>query len=220
MKKLLVLLLTASLTFSLAACGAEKDPEPSSQPSQSVESSTPESSKQEESTQEQNNNNENEEQETIASALKDIFINAVKENPDITAEEITTKFGDCPLVEFMSGSMPIEEGLLTGFDNYEVKGFTEGAMFGPMVGSIAFISYVFTLPEDADATAFVQNLKDNSNPRWNICTMADETITAIEGNKVFFAMGPVGNGDEAGDAWGDDGWDDGWDDGFQGDGAL
>jgi len=33
-------------------------------------------------------------------------------------------------------------------------------------------------------------LKDNANPRWNICTEAEETVVGSVDNKVFFVMCP------------------------------
>ena len=87
--------------------------------------------------------------------------------------------------------MELEENYLSGFDNYEVLGFDKCIMVAPMMGTIPFISYVFTLSEGTDADAFVQGLEDNANLRWNICTMADEMAAAAEGNLVFFVMAPV-----------------------------
>ena len=91
---------------------------------------------------------------------------------------------------FMAGSMPIEEGFLNGFDN-EIKGFAEGAMFGPMIGTIPFIGYIFTLPAGAGVNAFIGTLKANANLRWNICTAAEEMVTGAVGQTVFFVMCPA-----------------------------
>ena len=57
--------------------------------------------------------------------------------------------------------------------------------------TIPFVGYIFVLDADADAEAFVQTLKDNADPRWNICTEADETIAEHVGNTVFFVMCPA-----------------------------
>lgn len=84
--------------------------------------------------------------------------------------------------------MPVEPGLLSGFDNYEVTGFEEGATFGPMMGSIPFVGYVFKLPADADVDAFMTGLKDNANMRWQICVEAEELIAEADGSTVFFLM--------------------------------
>ena len=86
--------------------------------------------------------------------------------------------------------MPVEEGLLSGFDNYEVKGFKEGVMFGPMMGSIAFVGYIFVLEDGADVETFKTNLKENANLRWQICVQAEELVVENEGNIVFFLMCP------------------------------
>ena len=95
-----------------------------------------------------------------------------------------------PIIQFGGASMSVEPGYLTGFDNAEIKGFSEGAMFAPMIGSIAFVGYVFTLEDGTDTAAFISNLKANANKRWNICTEADEMVTGSVGNKVFFVMCP------------------------------
>jgi len=90
----------------------------------------------------------------------------------------------------MGGVVPVEEGFLTGFDNAEIKGFSSGHMFAPAIGTIAFVGYAFELAEGTDADAFVKMLKNSANPRWNICTEAEQTIVEKNGNKVFFLMCP------------------------------
>ncbi len=94
-------------------------------------------------------------------------------------------------IQFNGMVMPVEEGLLAGFDNAEIKGFKSGAMFAPMIGSIAFVGYVFELENAGDASSFIANLKKNANLRWNICVEADEMVTGSQGNKVFFVMCPT-----------------------------
>ena len=85
---------------------------------------------------------------------------------------------------------PIEAGLLMGFDNAEITGFQEGVMFGPMMGTIPFVGYIFVLEDGADVDGFVQTLEDNANLRWNICTEAEEMVAEADGNHVFFLMCP------------------------------
>ena len=88
------------------------------------------------------------------------------------------------------GSMAVEPGYLTGFDNTEIKGFKEGAMFAPMIGTIPFVGYVFILEDGVNASDFVSTLKGAANLRWNICTSAEEMVAGSSGNKVFFVMSP------------------------------
>lgn len=107
-----------------------------------------------------------------------------------TAQEIADRLIKNEIIQFMGGATPVEEGLLSGFDNTEIKGFKEGVMFAPMMSSIAFVGYIFELPEDADVDAFKTTLKDSANLRWNICVEAEELIVENEGNKVFFLMCP------------------------------
>jgi len=128
--------------------------------------------------------------DTLGTTLLGVFKTTADANPDMTAEEIANAVISDPVIQFGPATMPVEEGLLSGFDNYEVKGFEEGVMFAPMIGSIAFVGYVFTLADGADAEAFAADLEANCNPRWNICVEAEETVTGVSGNKVFFLMCP------------------------------
>ncbi len=95
-----------------------------------------------------------------------------------------------PVIKFSGGAMEVEPGFLTGFDNTEIKGFKEGAMLAPMIGTIPFVGYVFTLEDSVNATDFISTLKSSANLRWNICTSADEMVAGSSGNKVFFVMCP------------------------------
>lgn len=107
-----------------------------------------------------------------------------------TAQEIADRIIANDIIEFAGATMPVEPGLLTGFDNAEITGFEEGVMFAPMMGTIPFVGYIFSLEDGADVDAFKQTLEANANLRWNICTEAEElTVTNVE-NKVFFLMSP------------------------------
>ena len=72
-------------------------------------------------------------------------------------------------------------------DGSKVK---EAAVSEPMIGSIAFVGYVFVLEDGIDAASFVQTLLDNADPRWNICVEAEETVADYVGSTVFFLMCP------------------------------
>ncbi len=109
----------------------------------------------------------------------------------MSAQEIADGLLANPAIKFGGGAMPVEEGLLSGFDNAEIKGFKSGVMFAPMIGSIPFVGYVFELENAADASSFIANLEKNANRRWNICVEADEMVTGSAGNKVFFVMCPT-----------------------------
>lgn len=62
-----------------------------------------------------------------------------------TAEEIANAVIKSPVLPFQPMVMPVEPGLLNGFDNNEITGFKDGVVFAPMIGSIPFIGYVFVL---------------------------------------------------------------------------
>ena len=132
--------------------------------------------------------------ETLGNVLLNSFNQKAKEG--LTVLEIAEALIQNPSILFMGGAMPVEEGYLSGFDNYEVKGFKSGAAFLPMIGSIPFIGYVFELENEADVPLFTEGLKANANLRWNICVMADEMVSGSYGNKVFFVMCPSSLGEE------------------------
>ena len=128
--------------------------------------------------------------ETVGSMLVQEFHALKAENAEITAQKMADAILANPMIQFEGASMEVEEGLLTGFGNAEIAGFNSGVMFAPMIGSIPFVGYVFTLDEGADVDAFMQTLKDNADPRWNICVEAEETVVENVDNMVFFVMCP------------------------------
>ena len=129
-----------------------------------------------------------EEPKTVGATLLADFKSKAKDSASalsIAEALITNK-----VIAFSGAAMPVEEGFLTGFDNTEIKGFKEGAMFAPMIGTIPFVGYVFTLADGTNAADFISTLKSAANLRWNICTSAEEMVAGSAGNKVFFVMCP------------------------------
>lgn len=126
---------------------------------------------------------------TAGAILWEAFVSAKEENPEADALAIATILYQNPVIEYAAGASAVEPGWLSGFSE-DITGFESAATFGPMMGSIAFIGYVFDLAEDADAAAFVKNLKDKSNPRWNVCVEADYVQAGAYENTVYFLMYP------------------------------
>lgn len=200
MKKLVLTALALTLAFSMTACGNKEEQTPESTPAPTetpvsteapAESETPEATETPTESEEDTTDSGNQ-GEVSGDSLGQTLLGEFKAM-DASTDAYTmaeTLIGH-ELIQFMGGAMEIEPGLLSGFDNYEVTGFEKGAMFGPMMGSIPFIGYIFDLPEGADTDAFVTGLKDNANPRWQICVTADETIVETSGDKVFFLMSPL-----------------------------
>ena len=208
-KRFLVTILSVALAANLVACGCgaannnaeteqdavvEEDPTmnqpaaapedtPAEMPTPSVDAESSEEGTTEESGNEVSG-------DTVGAALAQEFHALKAENAEITAQEMADAILANPMIQFGGASMEVEEGLLTGFGNAEITGFTDGVMFAPMIGSIPFVGYVFTLEEGADVDAFLQTLKDNADPRWNICTEAEETVVENADNMVFFVMCP------------------------------
>ena len=131
--------------------------------------------------------NEEQKKETVANTLMSDFKSIAKSK---NAESIANQLIANKIIPFMPAVMPVEEGLLNGFGDAEITGFKEGAMFGPMIGTIPFIGYVFELKDETDVNQFISTLKSNANLRWNICTEADEMAVCSVDKKVFFVMCP------------------------------
>lgn len=184
MRKFLTISLAAMMSFSLAACGSEKADDKETTEKTTTEKTTTMGDDVEKDTADQNDAAAG----TIGQTLLADF-QAQVEAGTTGAQELADGVLANSVIEFKGMTMAVEAGYLTGFDE-EIHGFEEGVMFSPMIGSIPFVGYVFTLAEDADADAFVQMLKDKANPRWNICTEADETIVESVEKTVFFLMCP------------------------------
>ena len=123
---------------------------------------------------------------TVGQTLEEIF----QADPSGSALTVAQRVVEHESIPFMPMAMEVEPGLLNGFGNTEITGFAEGASFGPAIGTIPFLGYVFTLDDAADGAAFCQTLKDAADLRWNICTEADELVVTQSGDKVFFLMCP------------------------------
>ena len=171
MKKFLCVLLAGAMLASITACGAKTA---ETKPAETTEATT----------------EARKEPETLGEALLFDFQDRVAENAEATAQELADGILSNEMILFSGASMPVEEGFLMGFDNVEVKGFEEGVMFAPMIGSIPFVGYVFDTADAESAEALVTVLTENANPRWNICVEAEETVSGTAEDKVFFVMCP------------------------------
>ncbi len=178
MKKIITLLMASLMVMSMTACNSNEN-NTEIENSTSVETSTNE-----------NSSNDSSNASSEATTVGEKLLADFKADSTGTAQEIADRLLTNEVIQFMGGATPVEEGLLSGFDNAEIKGFKEGVMFAPMMSSIAFVGYIFELPENADIDAFKTTLKDSANLRWNICVEAEELIVESEGNKVFFLMCP------------------------------
>ena len=129
---------------------------------------------------------------TLGGKLWNAFVTAKTEKPETTAEEMANLLVTNEAIQFMGGAIPLEanQEFFTGFGEYKITGYESGAVYMPMIGSIAFVGYVFELPAGADVEAFMKNLNDNADPRWNICVTADQTVVGAYENTVFFLMCP------------------------------
>ena len=186
MKKIIALLLTLVLAFSVVACTKTTD---------NNENNTPDTSDVAVDTEDivsDENDTPAADGASVAQTLVSEF-KTLAADTSLNAQAIADALlGSTVLSNVgMMGTMPIEDVYLSGFDNDEVKGFDECVMFSPMIGTIPFVGYVFTVADGVDAAAFASDLEANANLRWNICVAADEVATAVEGSKVMFVMAPM-----------------------------
>ncbi len=134
---------------------------------------------------------------TFGHTLWTLFETTITATPDATIESLANTLITSEHIKFMGGSMAVEPGFLAGFKT-DITGFKTAYNFGPMMGSIAFVGYIFELDESADVAAFMKTLKDNADPSWNICVTADQTLIGAVDNTVFFLMCPASSGDDVG----------------------
>ena len=124
-------------------------------------------------------------QASIASQLETTFVGLAADATDaesIADELISNRtLGELGMVLTIA-----KEGYLDGF-NEEIHGFSEGAKFSPMVGSIPFVGYVFKSENPAELEA---TLKEHAQLDWNVCTAADEMVVNVSGDYVLFVMAP------------------------------
>ena len=188
----LALVLVLTLAFSMVACGDKKDdvkdPETTETPAGTDTQAPVDTDETPVDTEEAPAG------DSWGQTLLGVFNDAIAANPAATAEELANAVITHESILFMGGTMPMEAGAewLPGFDTAPT-GWKECVNFGPMMGSIAFVGYVFTLEDGADIDAFKAELSANANPRWQICVTADETIVENVGNTVFFLMCPYSN---------------------------
>lgn len=180
-KKLLALTLSLSIAMTmLSACGNNKENTGNQAPSEALK---PDEDRK--PSEDQKPSEEQTEEVTIANELKQLFLSEIETTQDI--EAIAAALGQSPnLAELSIMNMPVTPGYLNGFEE-EISGFNSGVMFSPMIGSIPFVGYIFETdaPDELAAT-----LEEKAMLNWNICTTADEMVTAVSGNYVFFVMAP------------------------------
>lgn len=186
MKKIIALLACLALLLSMAACGT-KTPEvtnPTTEPT--TEGTQPTTEPTDEIV-------ETPDEPAAEGTVGETLLATFKANCTGTPEEIANAVISDPIIQFMGMAMainPTDFEYLSGLGEAKVE-YEEAAMFGPMIGTIPFIGYIFNVAEGTDVEAFKTMLNDNADLRWNICTAAEELVIENEGNTVFFLMCPA-----------------------------
>ena len=177
MKKLLVSLMAIVMVLSMAACGETKPADTTAAAGNTTTAAPDDTTGAAAS-------------DSFGAMILNEFRDLVSSSSDKSPMALANGIANGGKLPFEPVVMEVEPGLLAGFDNYEVTGFEKGVTFGPMIGSIPFVAYVFELSEGTDVNAFTEGLKEHANLRWNICVEADEIVSEAEGNIVFFMMCP------------------------------
>ena len=181
MKKFICLCLALVMTCSLVACGNKIDEKPvDTNPTVSTPADVETTPGTEDTTPEV--------EATVAENLAAAFADLAKAE-DATAESIANALAQNETLAFMAMAQKMEPGYLAGLTE-EVTDFEDCYFVGPAIGSIPFVAYVFDIADDADAAAFATKLEGLHDLRWNICVAADQMVTAVEGDLVFFIMAP------------------------------
>lgn len=194
------------MVFSLAACGNSASQEPAASDSSVSDAGSPLSSTQDSHedtiTESELTGPETSEPEiidpaaqagTMGQALWNAFRQTLSETPETSMEELANTLVANPVIQFTGMTAPVEVDAeyFSGFGEYRITGYESAATFAPMIGSIAFIGYVFDLHEDTDVSEFIKGLTDHCDPRWNICVEADQTVAGAVGDRVLFVMCPA-----------------------------
>ena len=115
-----------------------------------------------------------------------------------TMEELLNKVVEIQPVEFMGGTMPIDltdlDGLLYNTGLSTADGITEAAMFGPMMGSIAYSMVMVRVAADADVATVAETMKSGIDTRKWICVEADDLQVVSYGDVVMLIMVDSQNG--------------------------
>lgn len=166
MKKILSLCFVVIMVCSLAACSSKKEQD---QPVSAMDN-LPENA-------------------TVAQTVVADFTDKANSGNYSDIASLTEDLIQGDYIPFDGATMEVEEGYLTGFTE-EIAGFETACMFGPSIGSIPFVGYVFEVKEDVKVEDFITILEDKADLRWNVCTQADETVYTSVDQKVCFVMGP------------------------------
>lgn len=177
MKKIFAVVLSVALVFGMMACGKKEDKKDGTTDNKVTEEKTMVIKP-----------------EFAAGSAGEIFWNAFvaekEANPEVAPIDVATVLSTNPIIPFAVGASEVEPGYLAGFSE-DIKDFEKAATFNAMMGSIAFVGYVFDLADGADVNAFIANLESKANPRWNVCVAADYTQIGAYGNTVYFIMYPA-----------------------------
>lgn len=115
-----------------------------------------------------------------------------------TMEEILNKVAELNPVEFMGGTMPIDladpDSVKYNIGLDSVEGITDAAVYGPMMGSIAFSMVMVRVDENTDAQAVAEAMKAGIDPRKWICVEADDLMIAAYGDVAMLIMVDSTNG--------------------------
>ena len=134
-----------------------------------------------------NDNNQNNDvlDSTIGAVLAEDFDNIMLMDGEISVNEAMEAIRINPEIVFMTEISAINEGMLLGFGDNSISGFTEGVMLKPTIPTIPFVAYIFSVDDSQNVEEFARNLSVCVELKWNEVEEADDITVSIAGQYVF-----------------------------------
>lgn len=166
MKKALLFLTCVAMLCSLAACGTSQSASAPEEPA-AIDTIIPEGER------------------TMGTNLTICFNGVAPKCADTAA--IITALNESGITGIDCMEETFEPGAyLPGFSE-DITGYSAVSAMMPAIGSIPFICYVF---KTDDPDALLSQVMEKADPRWNVCTEAEDVVGGSWNNYVMFAMCP------------------------------
>lgn len=115
------------------------------------------------------------------------FVSQVKEMANVYNQQANMTYEQYFNDTMVINEVDVNSEYLAGVTE-PVSGYSEAYLYQPGMMGQAFIGYIFRVEEGTDIEEFKKFLLDNSDTRWNICTVADTTVCESFGDLVYFSM--------------------------------
>lgn len=190
-RKLIALLMCLTVSLGLVACGTKTE-EPIAEdvvvfePDVDITIENEAGQIQEDS---ESNNINMSADTTVQSRLVTGFVSRINQ-PFDNLEQVAVDVCSIAETPFEVATMPVpaDAEYFAGFGETTITGYKDCVQFGPMIGTIPFIGYIFELEDESEIMPLRQLLESNYDLRWNICTAAETITFANVDNYLLVAM--------------------------------